>query len=184
MILVSSWNSYLQFHTHRLKDSKIKCWITGTFMYLPFMAAFPSLLTVSCVSLLTSVIRLHFPLLLSVGVTGWVCFTPDSQASSICTVMLLSLSSMMLVFGLSQRIKIKLPSCIPFKYLCHIMACHRRKLLCVKLKLTLSRLLILTKVNLSTSKIYFMQNTKQYFSMTSNQSTSIHYEMHFSVYRL
>ena len=137
------------------------------------MAAFPSLLTVSCVSLLTSAILLHFPLLLSLGVTGWVCFTPDSQASSICTVILLPLSSMMLVFGLSQRIKIKLPSHIPFKYLCHIMSCHRRKLLCVKLKLTLSRILILTKVNLSSSKIYLTQNTKQYFSMTSNLSTSM-----------
>jgi hypothetical protein len=131
---------FIQFHTHRLKDSKVKCCITGTFMYLPFMAAFPSLLIVSCVSFLTSAILLRFPLLLSVGVTDWVCFIPDSQASSICTVILLSPSSMMLVFWLSQRIKIKLPSCLPFKYLCYIMYCYRRKMLCVKLKMTLSRL--------------------------------------------
>lgn len=148
------------------------------------MAAFPSLLIVSCVSLLTSVILLHFPLLLWDGVTGGVFFIPDSEASSIYTVILLSLSSMMLVFELSQRIKIKLPSCIPFKHLCHIMSCHRWQLLCEKLKLTLSRLLILTKVNLSTSKIYYMQNTKQYFSMISNLRASNNYEMHYSVHIL
>jgi hypothetical protein len=64
---------------------------------------------------------------------------------------------MMLAFGLSQRIEIRLPSCVPIKYLYHITSCHRRKMLCEKLKLTLIRLLILTKVNLSTSKIYLMQ---------------------------
>lgn len=96
-------NPLLQFHVHSITESQRRFWMSNAFTYIPFMAAFPSLLTVSSVSLFRYTILLHFSFLPQVGVTDLFCFITDSDVSSICTVMLLWLSSMIVEFGLPRR---------------------------------------------------------------------------------